>query len=95
MKNGCGKNGGERTKLQKRCHGAPDWVIKIVSAGSRSKDYIRKMTDSGYLLLQQEIAVLLFMKEKMSRDTETKRNHSFSEAPEDMDFTKKSQTKRG
>lgn len=27
----------------KGCHGAPDWVIEIVSAGSRSRDYMTKL----------------------------------------------------
>lgn len=27
----------------KRCHGAPDWVIEIVSPGSRQMDYYRKL----------------------------------------------------
>ncbi|MCM1542190.1 MAG: Uma2 family endonuclease [Blautia sp.] len=28
---------------QKGCHGAPDWVIEIVSPSSRKMDYIRKL----------------------------------------------------
>ncbi|MCM1050189.1 MAG: Uma2 family endonuclease [Clostridiales bacterium] len=32
------------TKLDdKGCHGAPDWIIEIVSPNSRSMDYIKKM----------------------------------------------------
>ena len=27
----------------KGCHGAPDWIIEIVSSGSRSKDYMIKL----------------------------------------------------
>ena len=27
----------------KGCHGAPDWVIEIVSSGSRSRDYMTKL----------------------------------------------------
>lgn len=34
----------DRGKLdEKGCHGAPDWVIEVVSASSRPRDYIRKM----------------------------------------------------
>ncbi len=34
----CGRN-----KLDgKRCNGAPDWIIEIVSPGSASHDYVRK-----------------------------------------------------
>lgn len=34
----------DRKKLDdKGCHGAPDWVIEIVSPMSRSRDYIKKM----------------------------------------------------
>ncbi len=29
------------------CHGAPDWVLEIVSPGSRPKDYIKKMLKYG------------------------------------------------
>ncbi len=28
---------------EKGCHGAPDWIIEIVSPGSRTRDYIKKM----------------------------------------------------
>lgn len=28
---------------EKGCHGAPDWIIKIVSSGSRPMGYIKKM----------------------------------------------------
>ena len=28
---------------EKGCHGAPDWVIEIVSPGSKSRDYMTKM----------------------------------------------------
>ncbi len=28
---------------EKGCHGAPDWIIEIVSPSSRSRDYIKKM----------------------------------------------------
>lgn len=28
---------------EKGCHGAPDWVIEIVSPGSRTMDYMRKL----------------------------------------------------
>ncbi len=34
----------DRTKLdEKGCHGAPDWIIEIVSPNSRSKDYMTKL----------------------------------------------------
>lgn len=34
----------DRSKLDdKGCHGAPDWVIEIVSKGSRSMDYFTKL----------------------------------------------------
>lgn len=29
------------------CHGAPDWVIEIVSPASRSRDYMKKMLKYG------------------------------------------------
>jgi len=28
---------------EKGCHGAPDWIIEIVSPGSRSMDYYKKL----------------------------------------------------
>ncbi len=28
---------------EKGCHGAPDWIIEIVSSGSRSMDYYKKL----------------------------------------------------
>lgn len=28
---------------EKGCHGAPDWVIEIVSPGSRTRDYFKKL----------------------------------------------------
>lgn len=28
---------------EKGCHGAPDWVIEIVSPGSKSLDYLKKL----------------------------------------------------
>ena len=35
---------GDLSKLDdKGCHGAPDWVIEIVSSDSRSRDYITKL----------------------------------------------------
>ena len=35
---------GDLSKLDdKGCHGAPDWVIEIVSSYSRSRDYITKL----------------------------------------------------
>lgn len=35
----------DRSKLDKKgCHGAPDWVIEIVSPSSRSMDYLIKAT---------------------------------------------------
>lgn len=35
----------DRDKLdEKGCHGAPDWVIEIVSASSKYMDYVRKLT---------------------------------------------------
>lgn len=38
----------ETSKLDENgCHGAPDWVIEIVSPSSRSGDYIRKMLKYG------------------------------------------------
>lgn len=38
----------ETSKLDENgCHGAPDWVIEIVSPSSRSRDYIRKMLKYG------------------------------------------------
>lgn len=34
----------DRDRLdQKGCHGAPDWVIEIVSPSSRKMDYVRKL----------------------------------------------------
>lgn len=34
----------DRRKItEKGCHGAPDWVIEIVSPGSRSRDYMTKL----------------------------------------------------
>lgn len=34
----------DKDKLdEKGCHGAPDWVIEIVSASSKPRDYIKKM----------------------------------------------------
>lgn len=36
---------------EKGCHGAPDWVIEIVSAGSRRMDYYKKLN------LYQEVGV--------------------------------------
>lgn len=34
----------DRDKLDdKGCHGAPDWVIEIVSPGSKDMDYLRKL----------------------------------------------------
>lgn len=34
----------DRSKLDdKGCHGAPDWIIEIVSKGSRSMDYFTKL----------------------------------------------------
>ena len=34
----------DRDKLdEKGCHGAPDWVIEIVSPSSRSMDYVRRL----------------------------------------------------
>lgn len=41
----------DREKLDdKGCHGAPDWVIEIVSPGSKDMDYLRKLikySDAG------------------------------------------------
>lgn len=38
----------ETSKLDENgCHGAPDWVIEIVSPSSRSRDYIRKLLKYG------------------------------------------------
>ncbi|MDE6386850.1 MAG: Uma2 family endonuclease [Lachnospiraceae bacterium] len=35
----------DRDKLdEKGCHGAPDWVIEIVSPSSKRMDYVRKCT---------------------------------------------------
>lgn len=34
----------EDTLDEKGCHGAPDWVIEIVSPSSRKMDYVRKTT---------------------------------------------------
>lgn len=28
---------------EKGCHGAPDWIIEIISPGSRSRDYMAKL----------------------------------------------------
>ena len=34
----------DQSKLdEKGCHGAPDWIIEIVSPGSRSRDYMTKL----------------------------------------------------
>lgn len=34
----------DRSKLdEKGCHGAPDWIIEIVSQSSRSRDYMTKL----------------------------------------------------
>lgn len=34
----------DKSKLdEKGCHGAPDWIIEIVSSSSRPRDYIKKM----------------------------------------------------
>lgn len=36
------------TKLdEKGCHGAPDWVIEIVSPSSKPRDYVKKMLKYG------------------------------------------------
>ncbi len=32
---------------EKGCHGAPDWVIEIVSPSSKPRDYIKKMLKYG------------------------------------------------
>lgn len=32
---------------EKGCHGAPDWIIEIVSPSSRQRDYIKKMLIYG------------------------------------------------
>ena len=32
---------------EKGCHGAPDWVIEIVSPSSKSRDYMKKMLKYG------------------------------------------------
>lgn len=32
---------------EKGCHGAPDWIIEIVSPSSKSRDYIKKMLKYG------------------------------------------------
>lgn len=38
----------DREKLDdKGCHGAPDWVIEIVSPGSKDMDYLRKLIKYG------------------------------------------------
>ena len=28
---------------EKGCHGAPDWIIEVVSPSSKSRDYLKKM----------------------------------------------------
>lgn len=34
----------DRSKLDDQgCHGAPDWIIEIVSPGSRHMDYVKKL----------------------------------------------------
>lgn len=34
----------DRSKLdEKGCHGAPDWIIEIVSPGNKSMDYFKKL----------------------------------------------------
>ena len=34
----------DRSKLdEKGCHGAPDWIIEIVSQSSKSRDYMTKL----------------------------------------------------
>ena len=38
----------DRSKLDERgCHGAPDWIIEIVSPSSKPRDYIKKMLKYG------------------------------------------------
>lgn len=38
----------DREKLDdKGCHGAPDWVIEVVSPGSKDMDYLRKLIKYG------------------------------------------------
>lgn len=38
----------DKSKLdEKGCHGAPDWIIEIVSSSSKPRDYIKKMLKYG------------------------------------------------
>ncbi|MCM1542298.1 MAG: Uma2 family endonuclease [Blautia sp.] len=38
----------DRSKLdEKGCHGAPDWIIEIVSPSSKQKDYVKKTLKYG------------------------------------------------
>ncbi|MCM1214692.1 MAG: Uma2 family endonuclease [Lachnospiraceae bacterium] len=38
----------DRSKLdEKGCHGAPDWIIEIVSPSSKQKDYVKKVLKYG------------------------------------------------
>jgi len=63
----------DRTKLdEKGCHGAPDWIIEIVSPSSKPRDYVKKMLKYGtagvreYWIVDQEkerVTVYYFEKE--------------------------------
>ncbi len=65
------------SKLDDRgCHGAPDWTIEIVSASSRSRDYVKKMLKYGtagvreYWIIdpdKEQIVVYSFEKETMEQ----------------------------
>jgi len=63
----------DRSKLdEKGCHGAPDWIIEIVSPSSKPRDYVKKMLKYGtagvreYWIVDQEkerVTVYYFEKE--------------------------------
>lgn len=65
------------SKLDERgCHGAPDWVVEIVSPSSKSRDYIKKMLKYGtagvreYWIVdpdEKRVTVYGFEKEIMSQ----------------------------
>ena len=63
------------SKLDDRgCHGAPDWIVEIVSPGSKPMDYIKKMLKYGtagvreYWIvdpMKQRVTVYFFERELM------------------------------
>lgn len=61
---------------EKGCHGAPDWIIEIVSPSSRPRDYIKKMLKYGtagvreYWIVDPEkrmVTVYQFEEERMEQ----------------------------